>query len=53
MCRHPRTRPHAFLTGPQAFAQSLNATHILRVAHGSVKLVDNLGLSAADFDERG
>jgi hypothetical protein len=30
----------------QAFAESLSATHILRVADGTARLSDNLGLSA-------
>lgn len=33
-----------------AFAGRLDATHILRVQSGTVKLADNFGLSEADFD---
>ena len=40
------TLPHS-----PAFADSLNATHILRVANGSSKLTDKIGdLSDSDFD---
>ncbi|GLC40935.1 hypothetical protein PLESTB_000965000 [Pleodorina starrii] len=38
------------ITHNQAFATSLNATHILRVANGTARLTDNLGLSAKDFE---
>ncbi|EFJ53175.1 hypothetical protein VOLCADRAFT_102793 [Volvox carteri f. nagariensis] len=38
------------ITHNQAFANSLNATHILRVGNGTAKLTDNLGLSAKDFE---
>ncbi|GLI70270.1 hypothetical protein VaNZ11_015202 [Volvox africanus] len=38
------------ITHNQAFATSLNATHILRVGNGTARLTDNLGLSAKDFE---
>lgn len=38
------------ITHNQAFANTLNATHILRVADGVAKLEDNKGLSAKDFE---
>ncbi|GIL85713.1 hypothetical protein Vretimale_13175 [Volvox reticuliferus] len=40
------------ITHNQAFATSLNATHILRVGNGTARLTDNLGLSAKDFEHR-
>ncbi|KAG2439392.1 hypothetical protein HXX76_004749 [Chlamydomonas incerta] len=38
------------ITHNQAFAATLNATHILRVSNGTARLSDNLGLSASDFE---
>ncbi|MEW5302176.1 MAG: hypothetical protein WDW36_004981 [Sanguina aurantia] len=40
------------ITHNQSFANSLNATHILRVANGAAVLSANMGLSDADFDHR-
>lgn len=37
------------ITHNQAFANSLNATHVLRVADGRAALSTNMGLSAKDF----
>ncbi len=37
------------ITHNQLFAESLQATHILRVANGVAKLEANMGLTAADF----
>ncbi|KAF5838243.1 P-loop containing nucleoside triphosphate hydrolase protein [Dunaliella salina] len=38
------------ITHNRAFAESLNATHILRVENGRAKLGTNMGLSDADFE---
>ncbi|KAK9814109.1 hypothetical protein WJX72_000796 [[Myrmecia] bisecta] len=38
------------ITHNQAFAASLNATHILRVENGTAHMSHNTGLSAADFE---
>lgn len=40
------------ITHNQSFANSLNATHILRVANGAAVLSANMGLCDADFDHR-
>jgi hypothetical protein len=38
------------ITHNPSFAESLNATHVLRVAAGKAKMETNMGLTAADFD---
>jgi ABC-type multidrug transport system ATPase subunit len=41
------------ITHNRSFAESLNATHVLRVKDGTATLSSNLGLTAADFDHGG